>query len=123
MVRVLVVEDEALIRLSIVMMLETAGYEVLEAGHADEAIGLLERNDDVRLVVTDVDMPGSMDGAKLSHYVRNKWPPTQLLVVSGKSDAAALSLAPGVRFLAKPYSERALLALVREMIEAGAWAS
>jgi CheY-like chemotaxis protein len=118
---VLVVEDEALIRLSIVMMLETAGYEVLEAGHADEAIRLLEQNERVRVVVTDVDMPGSMDGAKLSHYVRNRWPPIQLVVVSGKAQQEALSLAAGVRFLAKPYGDHVMLGVIKEMVDAGAW--
>ena len=68
---VLVVEDHPLIRLNSVDELETAGFEVLEAGNADEAISLLKARADVQLVFTDVEMPGTMDGVKLSHFIRD----------------------------------------------------
>jgi CheY-like chemotaxis protein len=71
--RVLVVEDEALVRLSAREEIEAAGFKVYEANNADEAIRLLGANSDIELVFTDVDMPGSMDGVKLAHYVRTRW--------------------------------------------------
>ncbi|RYE54280.1 MAG: response regulator, partial [Hyphomicrobiales bacterium] len=61
-IRVLVVEDEALVRIDIADQLSDAGFDVLEAANAAEAIDLLEKNPSIRLVFTDIDMPGSMDG-------------------------------------------------------------
>ena len=73
--KILVVDDEPLIRLGLVSMVEEAGFAVLEAANADEAIRVIERTSDVALVITDVDMPGSMDGVRLAHFVRERWPP------------------------------------------------
>jgi two-component system, response regulator PdtaR len=72
---VLIVEDEALVRMAAVGMVEEAGFEVLEATSADEAILLLEARRDITVVFTDVEMPGSMDGLRLAHAVRGRWPP------------------------------------------------
>ena len=71
---ILVVEDELLLRLMAVDNVETAGFEALSAGTADEALAILEARADVRLVFTDVQMPGSMDGLRLAHAVRDRWP-------------------------------------------------
>ena len=67
---ILIVEDETLIRWGAVKMAEDAGFEVLEAANADEAIEILESRNDIRVVFTDIHMPGSMDGLKLAHAVR-----------------------------------------------------
>jgi CheY-like chemotaxis protein len=75
---VLVVEDEYLIRVSAVQMIEEAGFELLAASDADEAIRILESRNDIRAVFTDVQMPGSMDGIRLARVVRNRWPPVAL---------------------------------------------
>ena len=103
--KVLVVEDEPIIRLGMVSSIEDAGYTVIEAANADEAIARLDQDDDVRVVVTDVDMPGSMDGIRLAHYVRRRWPPIQLLVISGKVGVVPGQLPEGARFMSKPYQE------------------
>jgi CheY-like chemotaxis protein len=94
---VLVVEDELLIRMQAVSMIEEAGYDVVEASNADEAIAILEARTDIRIVFTDIEMPGSMDGLKLARYVRDRWPPIQLVVTSGRhhvddADLRAVSL-------------------------------
>ena len=68
-VAVLIVEDEPLIRLGAVYQIEDAGFEVYEADSADAAIALLEVHKEICLIFTDVDMPGSMDGLKLAHYM------------------------------------------------------
>ncbi len=117
--KILVVEDEPLIRLGLVSMVEEAGYDVIEAASADEAIRRLEKTDDVRLVLTDVDMPGSMDGIRLAGYVRRRWPPIQLVVLSGKVGVKPGELPEGARFISKPYQETALLNLVETMMTAG----
>ena len=76
---ILVVEDELLLRLMAVDIVEDAGFEALAAATADEALAILEaRADDVRLVFTDIQMPGSMDGLGLAHAVRDRWPPVAL---------------------------------------------
>jgi two-component system, response regulator PdtaR len=69
---VLIVEDEPLIRMGAVYQIEDAGFEVYEAASADAAISILELHKEIRLIFTDVDMPGSMDGLKLAHYVRGR---------------------------------------------------
>ena len=66
---VLVVEDEFLIRLNAVSIVEDCGFEAVEASNADQAIRILEADTNIRLVFTDIDMPGTMDGLKLAHYI------------------------------------------------------
>jgi CheY-like chemotaxis protein len=101
---VLIVEDEALVRSGAAKMVEDAGFEVIEAANADEAIRILESNRDIRVVFTDVQMPGSMDGLKLAHAVRNRWPPIKIIVTSGHELLTEQELPKGARFFAKPYS-------------------
>ncbi|MBN9304596.1 MAG: hypothetical protein BGO82_12195 [Devosia sp. 67-54] len=113
--RVLIVEDEPLIRLGLATAVEEAGYEVVEAGNATEAIRRLEADPQIRLLLTDVDMPGGMDGIALAHHVRDRWPPVRLIVISGKIGVRPGQLPSGARFVSKPYQEPALLAMVAAM--------
>ncbi|MEQ1901204.1 MAG: response regulator [Devosia sp.] len=112
---ILVVEDEPLIRLGVVSVLEDNGHAVFGAGNADEAIAILIARDDIRLVVTDVDMPGSMDGMQLAALVRSKWPPIKLIVISGKIGVAPSQLPRGAGFLSKPYRDPQLLAMIDDL--------
>ena len=116
---ILIVEDEVFIRMAAVDMVEHAGFEALEAPNADAAIGILERRPDIRLVFTDVDMPGTMDGLKLAHYIRHRWPPILLMVTSGKSVIEEKALPDGARFFSKPYAERIIANTMRKMLEVG----
>jgi CheY-like chemotaxis protein len=100
---ILIVEDELLLRLDTAGALEDAGFQVVEAANADEAIRILEARSDIRVVFTDVHMPGSMDGLKLAHAVRNRWPPVKIIVTSGHERVAEEDLPAGGRFFAKPY--------------------
>jgi CheY-like chemotaxis protein len=102
---VLIVEDEPLVRVSACNMIEDAGFEVIEAANADEAIRILESRSDIRVVFTDVHMPGTMDGLKLAHAVRNRWPPIKIIVTSGRDLATEHDLPEGGRFFAKPYNQ------------------
>ena len=101
---VLIVEDETLIRWGAVKMAEDAGFEVLEAADADEAIEILESRNDIRVVFTDIHMPGSMDGLKLAHAVRDRWPPIKIIVTSGREIPTEHDIPEGGRFLPKPYN-------------------
>ena len=89
---VLVVEDDPLLRLLAVETVEEAGCTAIEARDADEAVVLLESRTDITLLFTDIDMPGSMDGLKLAHAVRNRWPPIKILVVSGQQRLQYLNI-------------------------------
>src|SRR5215208_3924491 len=100
---VLVVEDEFLIRECAVEMINEAGFEAIEAANADEAIEILERRSDIRIVFTDVHMPGSIDGLRLAHAVRDRWPPVKLIVTSGRSIIPESELPSGGRFVRKPH--------------------
>ena len=111
---VLIVEDEPMVRLFAVEMVQEAGFEVIEAANADDAIRILETHSDIRVVFTDVHMPGSMDGLKLAHAVRNRWPPIKIIVTSGQRMATENELPDGGRFFAKPYSPVEIRGALRE---------
>lgn len=100
---VLIVDDEALVRASAVDWVGEAGFEAVEAADADDAIRILESRDDIRVVFTDINIQGSMDGLRLAHAVRNRWPLIKLVVTSGRRLPAKTDLPDGGRFLAKPY--------------------
>lgn len=99
---ILVVEDDPLIRMDLLDMIEEFGYRTMAAENADSAIALLQQHTEIVAVVTDVDMPGSMNGIKLAGLINKRWPPCKLLVVSGAHDIAAADLPDGARFLSKP---------------------
>jgi CheY-like chemotaxis protein len=113
---VLVVEDNPLIRMVAVDNVVTAGFEALEASDADEAIRILEARPDIHLVFTDVEMQGSMDGLKLAHYIRGRWPPVKLILVSGKTLLDESHLPAEAQFFAKPYDDGAILETMIRML-------
>lgn len=101
---VLVVEDDAFLRINAVEMIEMAGFTALEAANADQAIEILEARDDIRVVFTDIQMPGSMDGLKLAQAVRGRWPPIEIIATSGHVAVSEHDLPARGRFVPKPYS-------------------
>ena len=80
---ILIVEDEFLLRMDSAEVIENAGFEVIQAANADEAIAILTARPDIHVVFTDIQMPGSMDGLKLARFVRNRWPPIKIVATSG----------------------------------------
>ena len=112
---VLVVEDEFLVRMNALSLLEEAGFDVLEAGSADEAIALLEARKDIRIVFTDINMPGSMDGLRLAHAIRYRWPPIELVLTSGQIRVRNEDMPERGRFLSKPYESSELVQVVRSL--------
>jgi CheY-like chemotaxis protein len=115
-ISVLVVEDEFLIRADVVEYLKDAGFAVYEAGDAKQAIAQLEVHADIRAVFTDIHMPGSMDGLKLAHYVRGRWPPVKLILTSGHLKPRAEDLPVDSTFVAKPYQLEKVAGSLRAMI-------
>jgi CheY-like chemotaxis protein len=103
-VAVLVVEDEYLVRTDTAASLEAEGFVVHEAANAAEAIHCLELHSEIRLIFTDVNMPGTMDGVALAHYVRGRWPPVKIIVTSGYAKVRESDLPPGSLFVEKPYN-------------------
>jgi CheY-like chemotaxis protein len=113
---VLVVEDDALLRYHAADIVEDAGYEAIAVENADEAIRLLETRKDIRLIFTDIDMPGSMDGLKLAAVVRDRWPPVEIIVTSGVRSVADADLPARSLFFAKPYSADLVTAAIRNFV-------
>lgn len=115
---VIVVEDETIVRMDIAMSLEDDGFIVLEASNADEAIEILIAHPEIRLMFTDIDMPGSMDGLKLAEAVRDRWPPVKIIVASGHRQLSDDLLPVEGRFFSKPYDHACIVSAMREMLVA-----
>jgi CheY-like chemotaxis protein len=112
---VLVVEDDVLLRLITAEDLRSAGYNVIEASSADEAMTILDSAVTVDLILTDIRMPGSMDGLALAAFVRQRWPDLKIVVASGERPGQA-ALAVADAFLPKPYDSSAILARLRTLM-------
>ncbi len=112
---ILVVEDEWIVRLFACDLLEQAGFKVLEAGGADEALEALEAHPEVRGLFTDVNMPGSMDGLALARHVQVHNPQIATLVVSGRGPPGPGELPANAAFMAKPYEAAEMVSRLRRM--------
>ena len=112
---VLVVEDEPLVQMHAVDIVEAAGFDAIEAGNAEQAVRILELRDDVRIVFTGIDMPGSMDGVKLAAAVRNRWPPIEIILTSGLHDVKRDEMPARSVFLRKPYRSDEVVATLHRM--------
>ena len=106
---VLVVEDEPLLRLHAVTLIEEAGFETCEAGSADEAIALLESETRIRIVFSDIDLPGDMDGLRMAAAIRDRWPPVELILTSGHVVVNSADLPERGHFFSKPYDSAKLI--------------
>ena len=117
---VLVVEDEMVLRMRAVDIVEDAGFVPIEAVSADEAIEILESRDDISLLFTDIQMPGSMDGLKLAHAVHNRWPHIKIILVSGQIAVADADKPEDSRFFPKPIEIQQMISELQEMVGKGA---
>ena len=111
---VLVVEDEVFSRFHAVDLVEAAGYRAIEASNADEAIAILESRKDIRIVFTDIDMPGSMDGLKLARAVRDRWPPIELILTSDHFDVPETKIPARGLFFSKPYRDQEIVSALQK---------
>jgi len=110
---ILVVEDNLLLSADISVALEDEGYDVIAVAKADEAIKVLETRNDIRTIFTDIDLPGSMDGLKLAAAVRDRWPPVNIIVTTGKSAPHRDEMPENSLFIAKPYRSAEVVEAVR----------
>ena len=114
---VLVVEDEELVRIDSCQRLEDAGLRVLEASGAEEALALLHAHPEVRVLVTDVKMPGWMSGIDLARFVGKEWPEISILVTSAYYTAQDAELPENITVFPKPFSPDALVREVRLLLK------
>jgi DNA-binding NtrC family response regulator len=113
---VLVVEDDPFVRLDAVDIVTDAGLKAYEAGDADEAIRLMEAHDDIGVLFTDVEMPGSMNGLKLAQAVHRRWPPVAIIIASGQLRLYDNDMPDESAFFAKPYCAEQIAGKLQEMV-------
>jgi CheY-like chemotaxis protein len=112
---VLIVEDELLLRINAAEMIAESGFDVVEAGNADEAIAILEARPEIHIVFTDIQMPGSLDGLKLARFVRGRWPAIKIVATSGRVALCDADLPEGGVFIGKPYTAAEISATLRDL--------
>jgi CheY-like chemotaxis protein len=115
---VLVVDDDALVREPISDYLREVGYEVLEAGDAQEAIDMVSHAEHVDVVFSDVRMPGELDGVGLARWMKAHRPGLPVLLTSGYAGSSwpASELGQEVRLLPKPYTQAQVLRHIRRLL-------
>lgn len=117
-ITVLIVEDETLVRMHGVDILEEAGFQVIEAASADDALVLLRSHNEIGLLFSDIDMPGSMNGLELARVVHAQWPRMRLLLTSGHHNLTESSIPDDGEFVGKPWTEGKLIAKVQAVMAA-----
>ncbi|MES2498657.1 MAG: HWE histidine kinase domain-containing protein [Pseudomonadota bacterium] len=117
---VLVVEDEMVLRMRAVDIVEDAGFVSIQAVSADEAIKILESRNDISLLFTDIQMPGSIDGLKLAHAVHSRWPHIKIILVSGQIVVTDADKPSDSRFFKKPLEIAQMVVQLQEMVGKGA---
>jgi two-component sensor histidine kinase/ActR/RegA family two-component response regulator len=118
--KVLVVEDEMMLRMRAVDIVEDAGFTPIEAVNADDALAILESRSDIDLLFTDIQMPGTIDGLKLAHAVHARWPSIKIMLVSGQVTPTETEKPANSRFYGKPLEVKRMIAELQEMLSEGA---
>lgn len=113
---VLVVEDQALLRLYVAEMIEQAGYAVLSAEDADEALQIMKHNPQIRAVFSDFEMPSVMTGLDLGHHLSRTRPDIAFVLTSGRQVAGSFTLPPKSLFVSKPFLESDVCAALAQLV-------
>ena len=116
---ILIVENEALVRLELAHWLTEMGLTTLCADNADAAIALLDSRPEIEFLLTDIKMPGSMDGIRLAQHVRGRWPPVKIIVISGLIDTLQSALPEDAPFVPKPFGRESLRQAVARLKPGG----
>ena len=114
---VLVAEDDVIVRIVIADDLRQAGFEVIEAGSGAEALDLLSTDRHVDLILSDVHMPGRLNGIDLAAIIMDRFPQTHIILCSGSSDGHDLAGISGIPYIDKPYRPEAVIALVASILQ------
>lgn len=115
-IHILVVEDEPFILFVMGEHLQDEGFTVSLARNANEALSLLEKNADISLMFTDIDMPGGMNGLALSSMVRDRWPSVKIIITSGQRQVEITEIPDGAMFFSKPYDHEEVVSSMRELL-------
>jgi signal transduction histidine kinase/FixJ family two-component response regulator len=118
---ILIVEDDDDVRAHTVGILRELGYSVLEAPNGRTALGILEQHPEIRLLFSDVGLPGGMNGRQLAEAARRQRPDLKVLFTTGYARNAIVHdgrLDPGVQLITKPFAYAALAARLRDMLDA-----
>jgi CheY-like chemotaxis protein len=113
---ILLVEDEALVRMLGADILMDSGFRVIEAVNADEALTLLEARPDVRAIFTDVEIPGSLNGFTFARLVHRAWPQIGIVITSGREGPGDEGMPAGALFISKPFTASRLLEAVHAVL-------
>jgi DNA-binding NtrC family response regulator len=116
---VLVVEDDEILRMLIADALAVLDAQVIECACADEALSVLERSEPINLVLTDIRMPGPMDGVQLANMIYQRWPQLPVILTSGNLNMVEGLLPAQATFIAKPWSLDVLHETVRDFLHKG----
>lgn len=121
--KILVVEDEVLIRFALCELLEEEGFTVFEAGDVLSALGFIGKYTDIIGVISDIDLPGALNGIDLINLVSRTLPSAKLIVTSGRSPEYCMGLPENAVYFQKPYNDTLIVALmhshVQKMSDAG----
>jgi DNA-binding NtrC family response regulator len=115
--RVLLVEDDILVRLAVREALVEAHFDPIDAANASEAVAVLHARPDVLAVISDIDTPGPMNGISLAWEVKNRSPRTPVMLISGRCSPTLTMLPQDVAFLAKPFPLEVLIDQVERMVD------
>lgn len=114
---VLIIEDEPVLRIDAIDMVERAGFEPVEAMSVNDAIRILERRTDIRIVYMDLDMPRGIRGIEIAAAIRNRWPPIEIVLTAAGFAAADLDLPVRSEFFTKPVHRREIIAAMHRMVD------
>lgn len=114
---VLVVEDQAILRLHVSEMIEQAGYHVLSAEDADEALAVIKTNPQIRFVFSDLEIPSAMTGLELGHHLSRIRPDVGFVLTSGRSIYDPATLPPKGVFVPKPFLENDIRAALLQLVQ------
>lgn len=113
---VLIVDDEWLLRLHARDFIECAGFDVVEAANGDEALDVLAAHNDIAVLFTDINMPGSMDGLQLARRVHERYPDVKLLLTSGKIALGEDEIPADGVFISKPYAPESVVGKIESLL-------
>jgi DNA-binding NtrC family response regulator len=113
---ILVVEDDAIIRMSSIITLQDAGFRVLEARNSADALDMMALHGEIEILLTDVRMPGAMDGLALVARTQKDYPAIRAIVISGNASAEQACNAGASGFVAKPYLPTTMVRAVHDTV-------